>query len=68
MGAPRLPAGEGVLLRDDTLTDNVPRVMELARAIGKLGIVWSLQRQGQCAARGARGDEGQRATSPAGRL
>jgi hopanoid biosynthesis associated radical SAM protein HpnJ len=26
---------------DDTLTDNVPRVMELARAIGKLGIVWS---------------------------
>ena len=26
---------------DDTLTDNVPRVMELARAIGKLGLVWS---------------------------
>jgi len=26
---------------DDTLTDNVPRVMELAREIGKLGIVWS---------------------------
>ncbi|HEY2339947.1 MAG TPA: radical SAM protein, partial [Steroidobacteraceae bacterium] len=26
---------------DDTLTDNLPRVEELARAIGKLGIVWS---------------------------
>jgi len=26
---------------DDTLTDNLPRVEELAREIGKLGIVWS---------------------------
>src|SRR3954466_1767246 len=26
---------------DDTLTDNLPRVEELARQIGKLGIVWS---------------------------
>jgi len=26
---------------DDTLTDNLPRVEELARAIGKLGITWS---------------------------
>jgi hopanoid biosynthesis associated radical SAM protein HpnJ len=26
---------------DDTLTDNLPRVEELARAIGKLGIIWS---------------------------
>jgi len=32
---------------DDTLTDNLPRVEELAREIGKLGIVWSWQRQGQ---------------------
>jgi len=31
---------------DDTLTDNVPRVMELARAIGKLGIVWSCNAKG----------------------
>ena len=26
---------------DDTLTDNLPRVEELAREIGKLGLVWS---------------------------
>jgi hopanoid biosynthesis associated radical SAM protein HpnJ len=31
---------------DDTLTDNLPRVEELAREIGKLGIVWSCNAKG----------------------
>jgi len=31
---------------DDTLTDNIPRVEELARQIGKLGIIWSCNVKG----------------------
>ena len=31
---------------DDTLTDNLPRVEELAREIGKLGITWSCNAKG----------------------
>lgn len=31
---------------DDTLTDNAPRVEELAREIGKLGIMWSCNAKG----------------------
>jgi hopanoid biosynthesis associated radical SAM protein HpnJ len=31
---------------DDTLTDNAPRVEELARGIGKLGIMWSCNAKG----------------------
>jgi hopanoid biosynthesis associated radical SAM protein HpnJ len=31
---------------DDTLTDDLPRVEELARAIGKLGIMWSCNAKG----------------------
>jgi len=31
---------------DDTLTDNLPRVEELARRIGKLGITWSCNAKG----------------------
>ena len=31
---------------DDTLTDNLPRVEELAREIGKLGITWSANAKG----------------------
>jgi hopanoid biosynthesis associated radical SAM protein HpnJ len=31
---------------DDTLTDNLPRVEELAREIGKLGIIWSCNVKG----------------------
>jgi hopanoid biosynthesis associated radical SAM protein HpnJ len=31
---------------DDTLTDDLPRVEELARAIGKLGIVWACNAKG----------------------
>ena len=41
---------------DDTLTDNLPRVEELARELGKLGVDLVVQRQGQCAARDAEGD------------
>ena len=39
---------------DDTLTDDLPRVEELAREIGKLGIDLVVQRQGQRAAQDAR--------------
>src|SRR5262245_11454139 len=35
------PQVKEVFFDDDTLTDNLPRVEELAREIGKLGIVWS---------------------------
>ncbi len=35
------PQVKEVFFDDDTLTDNLPRVEELARALGKLGVVWS---------------------------
>src|SRR5882757_6500449 len=36
-----MPQVKEIFFDDDTLTDNLPRVEELAREIGKLGIVWS---------------------------
>src|SRR4029077_16922233 len=35
------PQVKEVFFDDDTLTDNLPRVEELAREIGKLGITWA---------------------------
>ncbi len=40
---------------DDTFTDNLPRAEAIARELGKLGVTWSLQRQGQRALRDAEG-------------
>jgi hopanoid biosynthesis associated radical SAM protein HpnJ len=35
------PQMKELFFDDDTLTDNIPRVEELARELGKLGVVWS---------------------------
>jgi hopanoid biosynthesis associated radical SAM protein HpnJ len=40
------PQVKEVFFDDDTLTDNLPRVEELAREIGKLGIVWACNAKG----------------------
>jgi hopanoid biosynthesis associated radical SAM protein HpnJ len=40
------PQVKEVFFDDDTLTDNLPRVEELAREIGKLGITWSCNAKG----------------------
>jgi len=40
------PQVKEVFFDDDTLTDDLPRVEELARAIGKLGIVWACNAKG----------------------
>src|SRR6266853_4325652 len=40
------PQVKEFLFDDDTLTDNLPRVEELAREIGKLGITWSCNAKG----------------------
>lgn len=36
-----MPEVKEIFFDDDTLTDNLPRVEELARELGKLGVVWS---------------------------
>ncbi|MDR2856410.1 MAG: radical SAM protein, partial [Novosphingobium sp.] len=36
-----MPQVKEIFFDDDTLTDNVPRVEELARELGKLGVTWS---------------------------
>jgi hopanoid biosynthesis associated radical SAM protein HpnJ len=40
------PQVKEVFFDDDTLTDNLPRVEELAREIGKLGITWACNAKG----------------------
>jgi hopanoid biosynthesis associated radical SAM protein HpnJ len=40
------PQVKEVFFDDDTLTDDLPRVEELAREIGKLGIVWACNAKG----------------------
>src|SRR5207244_12788267 len=40
------PQVKEVFFDDDTLTDDLPRVEELAREIGKLGITWSCNAKG----------------------
>ena len=40
------PQVKEVFFDDDTLTDDLPRVEQLARAIGKLGIVWACNAKG----------------------
>src|SRR5262249_43506855 len=35
------PQVKEIFFDDDTLTDNLPRVEELARELGKLGVTWS---------------------------
>ena len=35
------PQSKEIFFDDDTLTDNAPRVEELARELGKLGVTWS---------------------------
>jgi hopanoid biosynthesis associated radical SAM protein HpnJ len=40
------PQVKEIFFDDDTLTDNLPRVEELAREIGKLGIVWACNAKG----------------------
>lgn len=35
------PQAKEIFFDDDTLTDNLPRVEELARELGKLGVTWS---------------------------
>ena len=46
MGKQAFPQVKEVFFDDDTLTDNLPRVEELAREIGKLGIIWSCNAKG----------------------
>ena len=53
---------------DDTLTDNLPRVEALAQGAGQARRHLVVQRQGQCSAQDAGGDEGQRPAAAAGRL
>jgi hopanoid biosynthesis associated radical SAM protein HpnJ len=36
-----MPQVKEIFFDDDTLTDNLPRVEELARELGKLGVTWS---------------------------
>ena len=36
-----MPEVKEIFFDDDTLTDNLPRVEELARELGKLGVTWS---------------------------
>lgn len=40
------PQVQEIFFDDDTLTDNLPRVEELAREIGKLGITWACNAKG----------------------
>jgi hopanoid biosynthesis associated radical SAM protein HpnJ len=40
------PQVKEIFFDDDTLTDNLPRVEELAREIGKLGITWACNAKG----------------------
>jgi hopanoid biosynthesis associated radical SAM protein HpnJ len=40
------PQAKEFFFDDDTLTDNLPRVEELSREIGKLGLVWSCNAKG----------------------
>jgi hopanoid biosynthesis associated radical SAM protein HpnJ len=40
------PEVKEIFFDDDTLTDNLPRVEELAREIGKLGITWACNAKG----------------------
>jgi radical SAM superfamily enzyme YgiQ (UPF0313 family) len=40
------PQVKEVFFDDDTLTDNLPRIEELAREIGKLGITWACNAKG----------------------
>ena len=40
------PQVKEVFFDDDTLTDDLPRVEELAREIGKLGIIWACNAKG----------------------
>ena len=44
--AAAFPQVKEIFFDDDTLTDNLPRVEELAREIGKLGITWSCNVKG----------------------
>ena len=53
---------------DDTFTDDLPRAEAIAKELGKLGVTWSLQRQGQRAARDAENLARQRPAPAAGRL
>ena len=46
-----MPEVKEIMFDDDTFTDFKPRVEEIARGLGKLGVTWSLQRQGQRAVR-----------------
>jgi hopanoid biosynthesis associated radical SAM protein HpnJ len=36
-----MPQAKEIFFDDDTLTDNLPRVEELSRELGKLGVTWS---------------------------
>ena len=41
-----IPQTKEIFFDDDTLTDNRPRVEELARELGKLGVTWSCNAKG----------------------
>ncbi len=53
---------------DDTLTDNIPRVEEVARRLGPLGITWSCNAKPNVPRCDARDHEGQRPATVARRL
>ena len=53
---------------DDTFTDDLPRAEAIAEELGKLGVTWSLQRQGQRALREPQEAQGRRPAPAAGRL